>query len=258
MNCQTMLQLKQEYESNPINLENESPERLAVREFVQNQSIYRYGMPIAEYILNSIVNGFFLFNLRKDKYMLKSKDELLKYIADENVSLEERLYFRDIFLYNQRPKYLSFNEHEYIRACGNLDGFFENPDDESDYESDEEDIQPINPRPADTQVFEFTRSFASAPTPPPAGRGPIGFIKPSHISDELAVFLGKPVGTMMARTEVSKEINTYIRVHGLQDAQNGRVINPDAKLRKLLRLPNGDELTYFNLQKYMKHHFSRT
>jgi hypothetical protein len=258
-----MLQLKQEYESNPINLENESPERLAVREFVQNQSIYRYGMPIAEYILNSIVNGFFLFNLRKDKYMLKSKDELLKYIADENVSLEERLYFRDIFLYIQRPKYLSFNEHEYIRACGNLDGFFENPDDESDYESDEEDIQPINARPADTQVFEFTRSFASARsfanarTPPTTERRPSGFVVPSHISDELAVFLGKPVGTMMARTEVSKLINTYIRVHGLQDSQNGRVINPDAKLIKLLRLNHGDELTYFNLQKYMKSHFSR-
>ena len=251
MKCQTMLQLKQEYESNPTKLENESPERLAVREFVQNQSIYRYGMPIAEHILNAIVNGFFLFNLRKDKYMLKSKDELLKYIADENVSLEERLYFRDIFLYNQRPKYLSFNEHEYIRACGNLDGFFENPDDESDYESDEEDIQPINTRPADTRVFEFTR------TPPTTERRPSGFVVPSHISDELATFLGKPVGTMMARTEVSKEINTYLRVHGLQDQHNGRIINPDAKLRNLLRLRDGDELTYFNLQKYMKHHFSR-
>ena len=257
MSCQTMLQLKQEYESNLINLENESPERLAVREFVQNQSIYRYGMPIAEYILNSIVNGFFLFNLRKDKYMLKSKDELLKYIADENVSLEERLYFRDIFLYNQRPNFLSFNEHEYIRACGNLDGFFENPDDESDYESDEEDIQPINARPADTQVFEFTRSFANARTTPTIERRPSGFVVPSHISDELATFLGKPVGTMMARTDVSKLINTYIRVHGLQDQHNGRIINPDAKLRNLLRLNHGDELTYFNLQKYMKPHFNR-
>jgi chromatin remodeling complex protein RSC6 len=62
---------------------------------------------------------------------------------------------------------------------------------------------------------------------------------------------------MMARTDVSKLINTYIRVHGLQDVQNGRKINPDEKLRKLLRLNHGDELTYFNLQKYMKHHFSR-
>lgn len=258
MNCQTMLQLKQEYESNLINLENESPERLAVREFVQNQSIYRYGMPISEHILNAIVNGFFLFNLRKDKNMVKSKDELIKYIADENVSLEERLYFRDIFLYNQRPKFLTFDEHEYIRACGNLDGFFENPDDESDYESDEEDIQSnTRPPPAETRVFEFTRSFVNTRTPPTTERRPSGFVVPILISDELAAFLGKPVGTMMARTEVSKEINTYIRVHGLQDAQNGRVIHPDAKLRKLLRLNHGDELTYFNLQKYMKHHFSR-
>lgn len=115
----------------------------------------------------------------------------------------------------------------------------------------------FNPRPTETGVFEFKRSFATAPTPLSTGRRPTGFVKPSHISDELAEFLGKPVGTMMARTDVSREINTYIRVHGLQDVQNGRKINPDAKLRKLLRLPNGEELTYFNLQKYMKNHFSR-
>ena len=173
MNCQTMMQLKQNYESNPINLENESPERLAVREFVQNQSIYRYGMPIAEHILNAIVNGFFIFNLRKDKNMVKSKDELMKYITDENVSLEERLYFRDIFLYNQRPRFLSFNEHEYIRACGTLDGFVENSYDESDYESDEEDIQSINPRPAETQVFGFTRPSIDTRSTPTTERRPL-------------------------------------------------------------------------------------
>jgi len=251
MSCQTMLQLKQEYESNPTNLENESPERLAVREFVQNQSIHTFGGPQAEHILNSIVNGFFLFNLRKDKYMLKSKDELLKYCKDTSVSLDEKMYFWDIFLFNQRPKFLSSNEHEYIRSCGDLDGFVEEQDDESDYDSDEEDIQPINTRPAETRVFEFARST------PPTERRPSGFIAPTLISDELATFLGKPVGTMMARTDVSKEINTYIRVHGLQDIWNGRVINPDEKLRKLLRLNHGDELTYFNLQRYMKHHFSR-
>jgi len=257
MNCQTMMQLKQDYESNPINLENESPERLAVREFVQNQSIYRYGMPIAEHILNAIVNGFFIFNLRKDKNMVKSKDELLKYIADENVSLEERLYFRDIFLYNQRPRFLTFDEHEYIRACGTLDGFVEIRDEESDYESDEEDIQPINTRPAETQVFGFTRPSIDTRSTPTTERRPSGFVAPTLLSDELATFLGKPVGTMMARTDVSKLINKYIADNRLQDLQNGRIINPDAKLRKLLRLNNGDELTYFNLQKYMKHHFSR-
>ena len=86
-------------------------------------------------------------------------------------------------------------------------------------------------------------------------RQPSGFVKPTKISDELAAFLGKPVGTEMARTEVSKEINQYIRGNKLQDAGNGRIIHPDTKLSGLLKLASGDELTYFNLQRYMKHHF---
>ena len=86
-------------------------------------------------------------------------------------------------------------------------------------------------------------------------RKPSGFIKPTRISDELAAFLGKTIGTEMARTEVSKEINTYIQSHGLQDKSHGRKINPDAKLTQLLKISKEDELTYFNLQKFMKHHF---
>lgn len=86
-------------------------------------------------------------------------------------------------------------------------------------------------------------------------RKPSGFIKPTRISDELAAFLGKTIGTEMARTEVSREINTYIQSHGLQDKSNGRKINPDAKLTELLKISKEDELTYFNLQKFMKHHF---
>jgi chromatin remodeling complex protein RSC6 len=88
-----------------------------------------------------------------------------------------------------------------------------------------------------------------------ANRKPSGFIKPTRISDELAEFLGKTIGTEMARTEVSKEINTYIHSNGLQDKSNGRKINPDPRLTKLLKLSKEDELTYFNLQRYMKHHF---
>ena len=86
-------------------------------------------------------------------------------------------------------------------------------------------------------------------------RQPSGFIKPTLISDELAVFLGKPSGTELARTAVSKEINGYIRANNLQDPANGRKSHPDVKLSKLLKSAKGEELTYFNLQRYMKHHF---
>ena len=89
-------------------------------------------------------------------------------------------------------------------------------------------------------------------------RKPSGFVKPALISDELATFLGKSKGTEMARTEVTKEINQYIVSHNLQDKKNGRIIRADAKLRKLLRLTKSDELTYFNLQKYMSPHFPKT
>ena len=88
-------------------------------------------------------------------------------------------------------------------------------------------------------------------------RAPSGFVKPTRISDELATFLSKPVGSEMARTEVTREINNYVRNHDLQDKSNGRKINPDAKLASLLKLKKTDELTYFNLQKYMSPHFAK-
>ena len=86
-------------------------------------------------------------------------------------------------------------------------------------------------------------------------RQPSGFVKPTRISDELAKILGKSVGTEMARTDVSKEINAYIRANNLQRPDNGRFIVPDAKLTTLLKLGKDDELSYFNLQRYMKPHF---
>ena len=88
-------------------------------------------------------------------------------------------------------------------------------------------------------------------------RQPSGFVKPTRISDELAKFLEKPVGTEMARTDVTREINKYIRSHNLQDKENGRKINPDAKLQTLLKLKKTDELTYFNIQRYMSPHFAK-
>ena len=89
-------------------------------------------------------------------------------------------------------------------------------------------------------------------------RAPSGFVKPSLISDELAKFLDKPCGTEMARTDVTREINKYIRANNLQDKSNGRKINPDKPLTQLLKVSDSIELTYFNLQKYMGPHFPKT
>ena len=90
-----------------------------------------------------------------------------------------------------------------------------------------------------------------------ANRSPSGFVKPTKISNELADFVGKPHGSEMARTEVTRVLTAYIREHKLQDPANGRRILADNKLSKLLKLQKSDELTYFNLQKHMSPHFAK-
>jgi chromatin remodeling complex protein RSC6 len=86
-------------------------------------------------------------------------------------------------------------------------------------------------------------------------RAPSGFVKPAGITKELAKFLGVPEDTKIARTDVTKLITSYVKEHNLQDSKNGRKIIPDAKLSALLGVKSSDEVTYFNLQKYMKPHF---
>jgi len=88
-------------------------------------------------------------------------------------------------------------------------------------------------------------------------REPSGFAKPALISNELCNFLGKPEGTEMARTEVTKYLTKYIKEHDLQDSANRRKILPDNSLQKLLNVGKSDEVTYFNLQTYMKVHFPK-
>tara|TARA_B110000285_G_scaffold41116_1_gene45176 strand:- start:3880 stop:4551 length:672 start_codon:yes stop_codon:yes gene_type:complete len=89
-------------------------------------------------------------------------------------------------------------------------------------------------------------------------RAPSGFAKPALISVELCDFLGKPKGTEMARTEVTKLLTQYVRDHNLQDPENKRTIVPDARLQKLLNVTTEDTVTYFNLQKHMKPHFPKS
>ena len=89
-------------------------------------------------------------------------------------------------------------------------------------------------------------------------RPPSGFAKPTLISDSLCQFLGVESGTMMARTEVTKHLTKYIKAHELQDQANKRIINCDTALAGLLNVKPSDEVTYFNLQRYMKPHFPQS
>jgi len=108
-----------------------------------------------------------------------------------------------------------------------------------------------------TRELKAARKVTKKQARKSGNRSPSGFVKPTLVTDELATFLGKPSGTEMARTEVTREINKYIRAHNLQNPQNGRHIIPDAALAKLLKLKKDDELTYFNLQRYMSPHFPK-
>ena len=89
-------------------------------------------------------------------------------------------------------------------------------------------------------------------------RAPSGFVKPTLISTRIVQIPSeRSQGCEMARTAVTREINAYIRAHKLQDPKNGRRILPDTKLRKLLKVGKNEELTYFNLQRYMSPHFAK-
>lgn len=88
-----------------------------------------------------------------------------------------------------------------------------------------------------------------------------GITRPVRVSDEMCQFLGESAGTFLARTEVTKRITTYIREHNLQNPENRKQIFPDKALQAMLvplrkeDRPNG--YTFFNLQRYLKHHYQK-
>lgn len=87
-------------------------------------------------------------------------------------------------------------------------------------------------------------------------RSPSGFAKPSGLSDEMTTFLGLEKGVEIARNEVTKLVNKYIVENSLREESDKRYISPDKKLTKLLNYDKSvEKLSYFNLQKYLKHHF---
>jgi hypothetical protein len=88
-----------------------------------------------------------------------------------------------------------------------------------------------------------------------ARKSPSGFAKPNKISDELCDFIGVPHGTEKSRTDITRYINAYVKEHNLNKPSNRRVIIPDDKLKKILKINNDEEVTFFVLQRLISHHF---
>ena len=83
-----------------------------------------------------------------------------------------------------------------------------------------------------------------------------GFMKPVRMSPELVAFTGWGDKEIL-RKDVTKFISEYVKKNSLFDKDDKRKINPDAKLKTLLK--GYDEasrtLTYFTIQRYLAPHY---
>ena len=85
-----------------------------------------------------------------------------------------------------------------------------------------------------------------------------GFRRQCRISDDMCSFMGLTPGATSSRVDVNHAINNYIRTNGLIDPENAQRILPDEKLWSLLsESAKGNRITYFSIQKYIKHHFMK-
>jgi len=91
-----------------------------IRENIIDQYKYIFGVKPVEKNLQMMVDGFMLFNLHRNRDMLKSREALIKYINDPKISMEEKDYFKDIVLYTQKPAFFTSDEIEQIRALDKL------------------------------------------------------------------------------------------------------------------------------------------
>lgn len=82
-----------------------------------------------------------------------------------------------------------------------------------------------------------------------------GFKKPIEVDAVLAAFIGLNPGQLISRSEVTKVVNKYASDNGLK---NGQVIKLDDKLRALLNPPEGEEVTFLKLQKYLAPHYVKS
>jgi chromatin remodeling complex protein RSC6 len=82
-----------------------------------------------------------------------------------------------------------------------------------------------------------------------------GFAMPSLLSNELYTFLDIQEGTLIPRKQVTRMLNEYIKENNLRNETDRRIILPDDNLKRIFNCTENDNVTYFNLQSYVKHHF---
>ncbi len=83
-----------------------------------------------------------------------------------------------------------------------------------------------------------------------------GLETPVELSDVMCEFLGIEKGSKRVRNDVKSDIRAYIRNMKLQNPDNRREIVPDKKLKTILHgYKDGDELTYWTMETYLKHNF---
>jgi chromatin remodeling complex protein RSC6 len=78
------------------------------------------------------------------------------------------------------------------------------------------------------------------------------FMQPMKLSEELTLVIGKGP---MPRTEVTKKLWAYIKLHKLQDPKNKRNINPDEKLGRVLG-SSKKSVNMFEMTKLVNKHLS--
>jgi hypothetical protein len=80
---------------------------------------------------------------------------------------------------------------------------------------------------------------------------PTIFTTPVTLKDELCVFLGKSKGTQMTPADVTRAFSAYVDQHKLKDANKGHTIHPDAAMRKVLGIKEGEQVSYRNVQTHL-------
>jgi chromatin remodeling complex protein RSC6 len=79
-----------------------------------------------------------------------------------------------------------------------------------------------------------------------------GFNKPLGVSDKLRAFLNLAVDEKISRSQVTRKMNEYVEAKGLKAGQN---ISLDETMKDLLQVPEGVQVTFLNIQKYINPHY---